>query len=284
MFLKRVATMNVGQVDALKLYQSMGGQLSGATFNAMQNAERGVSSPGPATRLEPAGKVELSGIYSDPRAKDAHARYDGSVSNAVDALRSIKNNELQAIKSSIRFDIEANLGRSLADDETFTTLTSEERMQLSADLRRDAMQAVVLELQILQGIGEADLRGGGFFGDDVPDKILDFFSASSTEEAIFDLIEKRVNQQYEVLTSVNELILNNPLMERAAGKVFSDQLVQALNISDADQSGDVRLQLFSKQWDQFSSGKTSLHWGSQKLAYSEAMSNAFVSSRVNEFR
>ena len=84
--------MDMGQVSALKLYQSMGGKLSEHTLKAMKNAEAGNLSPTPATRLESAGTIELTAIYADPAIQGSAHRFEGSAAQgAVNALKSIRD-------------------------------------------------------------------------------------------------------------------------------------------------------------------------------------------------
>jgi len=77
---------------------------------------------------------ELTGVYTDPGKKVATQNQPGLAQRLIDALESTKEQDFKELEETAKAGLEAALGRSLDEGETFSDLDSYTRSQLPKDV------------------------------------------------------------------------------------------------------------------------------------------------------
>ena len=256
------------------------------SLNALRNVQAG-EPPAPSIRLESVGSIDLGGIYSDPRIKAGSLQYSGSAAEkAMNALTSIKDNELKAADRAINRKLGQELGRALGQDEDYMSLSSYERAGLSKELNTLGHEAYLIRIRIGFTNGLSNGWNSMPLPDYVPQHLNGVGKPASTEAAAQKMIGQLVDMQVGTLMSAKSRILDDPVMKlgfREMGtKGFSPEVTEALDFSGPDDEAMLRLQLMSYHWNRFKAGDLQLNWGGQQITYSDSMYNGFLSSDQRE--
>ena len=277
------------QVTGIGLLLSMGAKVGQPTLDVYNASLNGVEQPKEALNpLRTSGSMEMTGVYSNPKVSTDEVKFDGSAAQeTIEALKAFEDNEFKVISDTVKSKVEQELGRKMADDESFTRLDSQENMQLSKETRQAVRAIHSMQGDLFAMTGEVGSTSALLLPDYIPEELNGYSDIDSTEEAVTNLIQSRVENQLRAIESATDFALNSPLMDIAFNKLGTDGLsndvASALNTDTS--MDDLRLQLFSQQWDRFAQGVTELNWGEQQLFYTSSMYNGFVSdsARVERF-
>lgn len=230
-------------------------------INNNSNARPATAAAPQLSLLNTSESSDLNGVYEDPRLQKSNDREEVELATrTVEALKSVRDNELQDIKAEARASMSAALGRKLGETEDILSLTDAERQSLSSEVYKQANDARITDFFFSLSTGDIGSYSPRKFN--IGENDLVAVEASGPKEAAERLIEDMVDMQINSITAARNTETGNEVVEQALGST---------GVSDETA---LRKGLIELQWARFERGELSLSWAGDQIEYSEALFDA----------